>query len=259
MARIQQLQRMVPSGIARRLRGAAHLSRFAAGGERARRTLERAAWGITDFVCAEKGYFSFAEQSQLLADDVLARLELERESSYLREKLGLRDDALRFENLYRFMVLQQLTDYMLTKTDRASMGHSVEVRVPYVDHVLFEHLCRAPASAKFDPATPKPLLKRVLERHLPRDVIYRPKRGFAIDLQDFLGDAFWPHLDGLLHDRDAADFFAPAEVERLVRSLRSGALDANERVRAMYKVWTVAVFLHWKRHVLDGDCPAARA
>jgi asparagine synthase (glutamine-hydrolysing) len=139
---------------------------------------------------------------------------------------------------------------MLTKTDRASMGHSVEVRVPYVDHVLFEHLCRAPASAFFDPAVPKPLLKRVLERHLPHDVLHRPKRGFAIDLEAFLGDAFWPHFRALLHDGGAADFFDVAAVERLVASLRAGALDPSARVRTMYKIWIVAVFLHWKHHVL---------
>jgi asparagine synthase (glutamine-hydrolysing) len=243
---------VLPAALARPLGGLARLLRFP-GGARVRSAALRAQWSFADFVYAEKGFFSFAEQAELLSDEVLARLDLERESGYLRDKLGLRDEGLGFENLYRFMVLQQLTDYMLTKTDRASMGHSVEVRVPYVDHVLFEHLCRAPASLKFDPATPKPLLKRVLERHLPHDVLHRPKRGFAVDLESFLGDAFWPHLDALLQDDGAADFFDPAAVERLVRTLRSGALDANERVRAMYKVWIVAVFLHWKRHVLDAD------
>jgi asparagine synthase (glutamine-hydrolysing) len=258
LARLRRLQGLLPAAVARPLESAARLLRFP-GGERLRSAAQRAQWSFADFVYAEKGYFSFAEQSALLADGVLARLDLERESTYLRDKLGLRDDALDFENLYRFMVLQQLTDYMLTKTDRASMGHSVEVRVPYVDHVLFEHLCRAPASAKFDPAMPKPLLKRVLARHLPHDVLHRPKRGFAIDLQSFLGAAFWPHFDSLLHDGDAGDFFDPAAVARLVGPLRAGALGANERVRAMYKVWIVAVFLHWKRHVLDAGAPAASA
>ncbi len=181
----------------------------------------------------------------------LAGLDLEHESLYLREKLRLHDDRLSFENLYRFMVLQQLTDYMLTKTDRASMGHSVEVRVPYVDHVLFERLCRVPSSAKFDPAVPKPLLKQVLARHLPWDVLHRPKKGFAVHLEAFLGDAFWPHLDSLLHDGDASDFFEVGAVEGLVARLRAGGLRTDVRVRTMYKIWIVAVFLHWKRRVLD--------
>jgi asparagine synthase (glutamine-hydrolysing) len=252
LARIQTLQRLLPPALARGLDGLERLTRFPAGA-RVRRAIERSQWSILDFVHAEKGYFPFAEQSELLSDDVLACVDLEVESRYLREKLSLRDDATSFENLHRFMVLQQLTDYMLTKTDRASMGHSVEVRVPYVDHVLFEHVCRAPAALLFDPAMPKPLLKRVLGRHLPHDVLHRPKRGFAIDLERFLGDAFWPHLQQLLREADAASFFDVAAVERLVAALRTGQLDTNERVRTMYKIWTVAVFLHWKRHVLDAE------
>lgn len=249
LARIQALQRRVPAPLARGLGAIAPLLRFP-NGDRLRRAIERAQWDVADFVQYEKGYHPFAEQAGLLAPGVLAELDLEHEALYLREKLALRDVRPSFENLYRFFVLQQLTDYMLTKTDRASMGHSVEVRVPYVDHRLFELLCRAPASAKFDAATPKPLLKSVLERHLPHEVLYRAKQGFAIHLEAFLGDAFWPHLRDLLHDGDARDTFDVAAVERMVARLRSGSLDASARVRLMYQLWAVAVFLHWKRHVL---------
>jgi asparagine synthase (glutamine-hydrolysing) len=253
LERIQRLQRALPPGLARGLRGIGPLLRFA-GGARVQRALERAEWGIADFLQVEKGFFPFAEQAELLSRDALAGLDLEHEALYLRDKLALRDDRPSHENLHRFMVLQQLTDYMLTKTDRASMGHSVEVRVPYVDHVLFEHLCRAPASALFDPAVPKPLLKRVLERHLPREVLHRRKQGFAIHLEAFLGDAFWPHFDALLHEGDdARAFFDVRAVERLIAALRSGALDPSERTRTMYKIWIVAVFLHWKRRVLDAS------
>lgn len=250
LARIQRLQRAFPAPLARGLGAIAPLLRFRQG-ERVRRAIERAQWDVVDFVHFEKGYFPFAEQAGLLATAVLAELDLEHEALYLREKLALRDARPSFENLYRFFVLQQLTDYMMTKTDRASMGHSVEVRVPYVDHHLFELLCRAPSSAKFDPATPKPLLKSVLERHLPHEVLYRAKQGFAIHLEAFLGDAFWLHLRDLLHAGDAREHFDVAAVERMVARLRSGSLDASARVRGMYQIWIVAVFLHWKRHVLD--------
>ena len=247
LERVRTLQRFVPRGLARRLSPLGRWLRFPQG-ERAARAIERAGWGIADFVVHEKGFFRFDEQSELLTDDVLAALDLEREVLYLRDKLALRDDEASLQNLYRFMVRQQLADYMLTKVDRASMGHSVEVRVPYVDHRVFELLCRAPDVEKFDPAVPKPILKRVLERHLPRDILYRPKKGFAVHLERFVDDTFWSHFDDLLGG--AGDLFRRPVVDGIVRSLRSGALSGNERVRAMYRVWTLAMFLHWRRRLL---------
>jgi len=251
LARRARLQRFAPPALARALRALPGLSRFA-GGRRLASALAKVDWTILDFVLHEKSFFSFAEQASLLSDDVLAQLDLEREALYLREKLALRDDAMSFGNLYRFMLLQQLPDYMLTKVDRASMGHSVEVRVPYVDHELFELLCRAPASERFDPAVPKPILKRVLARHLPGELLHRRKQGFAVHLERFLNQAFWDHLRALLHEGGAAELIRVPAVEALVAALRSGGLDANERVRTMYRIWTVAILLHWRRHVLEG-------
>jgi asparagine synthase (glutamine-hydrolysing) len=247
--RVQRLQRVLPRALAGRFAAAERFMQFP-GGDRVRRVLEMAQWSDLDFIYGDKGFFPFAQQSALLAPGVLRQLDLERESLYLREKLGVSDGDSGVDLLYRFHVLQQLPDYMLTKTDRASMGHSVEVRVPYVDHVLFELLCRAPASAKFDADEPKPLLKRVLERHLPPEVLYRSKQGFAVNLEAFVGEAFWPYFDTMLHEGPARDYFDVAAVERLVQRLRGGNLVTTERIRVMYQIWILAMFLHWHRRVL---------
>jgi asparagine synthase (glutamine-hydrolysing) len=249
LERVRRLQGVLPRALARPLLPVRRLLRFP-GGARAARAIERASWGIADFLIHEKGFFGFAEQAELLSGDVLAELDLERESRYLQDKLALRDDAPSSENLYRFMVLQQLADYMLTKVDRASMGHSVEVRVPYVDHRVFELLCRVPAAEKFDPAVPKPILKRVLGRHLPAEVLYRPKKGFAVHLERFLGDSFWSHLEALVEDPSASDYFDRKALLRVVSELRAGRPTAAERVRSMYRIWTLAVFLHWRQRAL---------
>lgn len=249
LERVRRLQGLLPRALARRLRPARRLLRFRQG-ERVARALERASWGIVDFLIHEKGFFGFDEQAQLLSDDLLAELDLEREALYLHDKLALPDDAPSNENLYRFMVLQQLTDYMLTKVDRASMAHSVEVRVPYVDHRVFELLCRAPASEKFDPALPKPILKRVLGRHLPAEVLHRPKKGFAVHLERFLGDSFWAHFRALLDHPSATEYFDRSALEGVARELRAERLSAAQRVRSMYRIWTLAVFLHWRQRLL---------
>jgi asparagine synthase (glutamine-hydrolysing) len=69
-----------------------------------------------------------------------------------------------------------------TKVDRASMAHSLEVREPLMDHPLVEWLATLPTSLKIRGAESKFLLKKAMEPHLPHDIMYRPKMGFAVPL-----------------------------------------------------------------------------
>lgn len=255
--RVQRLQRVMPPAVAQRLAAGERFLKFP-GGDKVRRALELARWDGLDFLHHDKGFFAFAQQSALLSPAILRTLDLEREGLYLLEKLGVGEGAGGFDLVHRFHLLQQLPDYMLTKTDRASMGHSVEVRVPYVDHVLFELLCRAPASVKFNADEPKPLLKRVLERHLPHDVLYREKQGFAVHLEAFVGEAFWPYFEALCDEAGAAEFFDRSAIDGLVRHLRTGRLAVTERIHTMYRLWILTVFLHWKRRIFD-ELPAVSA
>ena len=71
---------------------------------------------------------------------------------------------------------------ILTKVDRASMAHSLEVRVPILDHELVEWAATLPPQAKLRGREGKFLFKRSLESYLPHDVLYRPKMGFAVPL-----------------------------------------------------------------------------
>ena len=69
-----------------------------------------------------------------------------------------------------------------TKVDRASMAHSLEVREPLMDHPLVEWLATLPSSLKVRGQEGKYLLKKAMEPHLPREIMYRPKMGFAVPL-----------------------------------------------------------------------------
>ncbi len=69
-----------------------------------------------------------------------------------------------------------------TKVDRASMAHSLEVREPLMDHPLVEWLATLPTSLKMRGSEGKYLLKKAMEPHLPRDIMYRPKMGFSVPL-----------------------------------------------------------------------------
>ena len=69
-----------------------------------------------------------------------------------------------------------------TKVDRASMAHSLEVREPLMDHPLVEWLATLPSSLKVQGQEGKYLLKKAMEPHLPHEILYRPKMGFAVPL-----------------------------------------------------------------------------
>lgn len=75
-----------------------------------------------------------------------------------------------------------LTDDILTKVDRTSMAHALEVRVPVLDHPFVEWAWRLPAAMKLRGGEGKWLFKQALAPHLPADVLYRPKMGFAVPL-----------------------------------------------------------------------------
>src|SRR5690606_2792565 len=74
---------------------------------------------------------------------------------------------------------------ILTKVDRASMAHSLEVRVPFLDHKFVEWAFTAESEANLHRGTGKYGLKKALEPHLPQDVLYRQKMGFAVPLAEW--------------------------------------------------------------------------
>ena len=89
-----------------------------------------------------------------------------------------------------------------TKVDRASMAHSLEVREPLMDHPLVEWLGTLPSPLKVRGRQGKWLLKKAMEPRLPREVLYRPKMGFAVPLARwFRGPLRQRVRDALLGDR----------------------------------------------------------
>jgi asparagine synthase (glutamine-hydrolysing) len=103
-----------------------------------------------------------------------------------------------------------LTDDILVKVDRASMANSLEVRAPLLDHKLMELAAAIPSGLKLRGQTGKYIFKKALEALLPKDILYRPKMGFAIpmagwfrrELRDFVADRILSRPDdGILEQR----------------------------------------------------------
>jgi asparagine synthase (glutamine-hydrolysing) len=116
---------------------------------------------------------------------------------------------------------------ILTKVDRASMAHSLEVRVPLLDHRLVEWASSLPPALKLRGGTGKYIFKKALEPDLPHEVLYRTKMGFRVPLAAWLRGPLARRAREALSTGEIAQcgYFQPATLERLVQQHVSGRSD----------------------------------
>jgi asparagine synthase (glutamine-hydrolysing) len=156
----------------------------------------------------------------------------------------------------RFM-RADLTTYLpediLTKVDRMSMAHSIESRVPLLDHRLVEFALRLPLSMKIRGRTRKYLVREIAKRLLPPQILDRPKQGFAVPLSLWcrggLREAFADVLQGARSRQRG--YFRPAEIDRLMEEHLSGRRNHDLRL------WQLFVFELWHRQYVDTTDGAA--
>ncbi len=113
---------------------------------------------------------------------------------------------------------------ILTKVDRASMAHSLEVRVPILDHKFVEWVSGLPPQVKLNGREGKYLLKKALEPVLPNDILYRPKMGFGVPISAWFRGPLRERVRSQLVEGSLAKsgLFEPAVVRRLVDEHQSG-------------------------------------
>jgi len=136
-----------------------------------------------------------------------------------------------------------------TKVDRASMAHSLEVREPLMDHPLVEWLATLPSSFKVKGNESKRLLKKAMEPHLSREVLYRPKMGFAVPLARwFRGPLRAAVREALLGERLAqTGWFNSGYLAQLLAQHESGARDHST------PLWTLLMFDAFLANVMAGE------
>jgi asparagine synthase (glutamine-hydrolysing) len=125
-----------------------------------------------------------------------------------------------------------LVDDLLVKTDRASMAHSLEVRVPFLDTAVTDLALSVPTSAHLLGLRKKRLLRRAVAPLLPRRIVYGRKRGFSIPAAAWLRGELLPFAkDVLSPDAVRRDgLFQPDAVERLVAEHASGRADHSRQI-----------------------------
>ncbi len=134
-----------------------------------------------------------------------------------------------------------MADDILPKVDRAAMANSLEVRIPMLDHRVIELAWRMPLELKLREGKGKWLLREVLYRHVPRELIERPKKGFSIPLAAWLRGPLRDWADALLDESRLRreGYFYPAPVRQAWRLHLEGKQDSSARL------WSVLMFQAW--------------
>lgn len=146
---------------------------------------------------------------------------------------------------------QYLPGDILPLTDRLSMLHSLEVRVPMVDHRLVEFAATIPPRLKVQGTTKKVLFRRLLQRRLPAELFRAPKRGFVGPMGQWLRGDLREVIQDSLRSRALREsgWLAPDAAQAMVRHHEAGTSD-----RYALPLWSVLMFARWyERH---GQLPA---
>jgi asparagine synthase (glutamine-hydrolysing) len=165
-----------------------------------------------------------------------------REGERIWDDPGLMRDLPELMARMRYMdTVGYLPGDILTKLDRASMAVSLETRVPLIDHRVVEFATGLPPHMLIRGQRGKWLLRQVLHRYVPEELVTRPKTGFGVPLDSWLRGPLRDWAEGLLSRSrlEEEGFFAPAPVRRAWKEHLSG------RRNHQHKLWAALMFQAW--------------
>ncbi len=148
------------------------------------------------------------------------------------------------EHLQYLDTTTYLPDDVLVKVDRATMAVGLECRVPLLDHRVIEAAWTLPWSLRARGVTGKWLLRKVLERYLPRTLFDRPKTGFAVPLADWLRGGLRDWAEAMLEPKrlETAGVLEPSMVRALWQQHLSGRHNRHQAL------WNILTFQAWYEH-----------
>jgi asparagine synthase (glutamine-hydrolysing) len=193
-----------------------------------------------------RSYLDGMELSSLLNPDVLAAA---RPPDLILKKHFDAADSLDFVDQMLYVDQQTfLPDLNLAYTDKQSMAASIEVRVPFLDHVVVDFMRQVPPDFKLHRYTQKYILKKAMEGVLPPEVISRRKAAFGLPVRSWLKNELREMVGDLLSERRVRErgLFQPGAVARMVRE--------NGRSRDYtLQLWSLLTLELWQQVFIDGS------
>ena len=189
------------------------------------------------------GYFGHDQKRHVLSESV--RHELLRKNPYedvIRyvSQSGLVSD---FERILYLSMKMYLQDDILVKVDRASMSHSLEVRVPFLDHNVVEYVSGVHSAYKLRGLKTKYLLKRSAESLLPKNIVHRRKAGFMMPVATWLKGELKPIVEETLLGNSGEDSLFDETFVRTLLDEHHAHTKDNRKL-----IWNLYCFHVWRQH-----------
>lgn len=198
------------------------------------------------------GYFSWIPlpiNKSLFSGDIAGLIETHHPGEYFCNILDHIPKEKNSLNKLLYMEMKGfLPDHNLNYTDKMSMAASVEARVPYLDVDLVNFSTTIPPELKMKGTTTKYLLKKVAEKFLPKEIIYRSKAGFGAPVRKWIVK----DMDEMIYERlspsrlNNRGIFNSNAVQQLIAENKSGKVDGS------YTVWSLLAIESWMEQFVDG-------
>ncbi len=187
--------------------------------------------------------FNEEQKERLFSDEFkdLLRKERRKEDNYpFGKEEGFRDflTAMLYFDTKLF-----LPDDLLAKIDQTTMIHSLEGRVPLLDHKLVEFAASLPPNMKLRNGISKYILRKFISSKLPKEILSKPKQGFMPPAQKWIDKRLHDFFMPILSDRKTQKrpYFNQAFISEMIKKHKEGRIDYS------YQIWVLAAFELWMR------------
>ena len=150
-------------------------------------------------------------------------------------------DSASLNSIFAFEYENYMQDDILVKVDRATMANSLEGREPFLDHSIAEWSMSLPINQKYYNSTLKYILKEILYKYVPKNLVDRPKSGFSIPISDWLRSDLYDFMMHYLNDERIKQqgIFNSKFVQEKLNQFK------NKKIQAEQFIWNMFVFQMW--------------